>query len=146
MYAPLKATEELKVRKNALMVLTHLILNDMIKIKEALGDEGQWAVIMTEAEVAARAKTVARTAGTVLEKQGAEGAAELARPGPDGRLTYPLSCLVSSVAWPEGVDPTQRELWLWDEEFAQLFGMDKAAWLKTPVWKRAGARKKHDLF
>ena len=33
MYAPLKSNEHIKVRKNTLMVLTHLILNDMIKIK-----------------------------------------------------------------------------------------------------------------
>ena len=41
-------------------------------LRDALGDEGQWAVIMTEAEVASRAKTVSRTAGTVLEKQAAD--------------------------------------------------------------------------
>jgi len=116
-------------------------------LRAALADDRQWAVIQTDSVAEARAKGVAKTSGTVLEKEAPAGGYEaLARPGAAGELTYPLTCLVSTVAWPPDVDPAARELSLYDDEFLALFGCDKAAWAKLPAWKRAGTRKKHDLF
>jgi hypothetical protein len=55
LYAPLKDKAQPRVRKNALMVLTHLILNDMIKVK---GEICEMAVCTEDADprIAALAK------------------------------------------------------------------------------------------
>jgi len=116
-------------------------------LRAALGDERQWAVLQADAATEARARCVAKTAGTVLEKEAPCGGFDsLARAGADGGVTYPLGCLLSTAAWPPGVDPGARELSLHDEEFAALFGCDKPAFGKQPAWKKLAERKKHDLF
>lgn len=49
-------------------------------------------------------------------------------------------------ALPEGVDPAQKEEYLSDAEFAQVFGMDKAAFRAMPKWKRDQNKKNKGLF
>lgn len=46
----------------------------------------------------------------------------------------------------EGVDPSCRELYLSDAEFAEVFGMAKAEFSKQPKWKQVAAKKEKELF
>ena len=115
------------------------------RLKAALRDDRLWGIMLADDVAAERARERARVAGTILEKTVADVAA--ARVGSDGRKTYPLGCLVSSVAWPEDdVDPSRREQSLHEDEFLELFKMDKPAFNKLPGWKQTTLRKGADLF
>ena len=116
------------------------------RLQLAVDDSCFWEVLLADDVAAERARTVARLSGTVMEKQAAANADDVARVGADGRRTYPLALLVSTVAWPEDVDSSRREQSLHDDEFNQLFKVDKAAFAKLPAWKQTQLRKQHDLF
>eukprot|EP00746_Dinoflagellata_sp_MGD_P002675 gnl/MRDRNA2_/MRDRNA2_105239_c0_seq1.p1 gnl/MRDRNA2_/MRDRNA2_105239_c0~~gnl/MRDRNA2_/MRDRNA2_105239_c0_seq1.p1 ORF type:complete len:285 (+),score=92.82 gnl/MRDRNA2_/MRDRNA2_105239_c0_seq1:73-927(+) len=45
-----------------------------------------------------------------------------------------------------GLNMAERETYLPDSKFQELFGMDKAAFAKLAKWKKDAAKKKHDLF
>jgi advillin len=45
-----------------------------------------------------------------------------------------------------GVDASAREQRLSDEQFQQVFGMDKAAFAKLPKWKQVAAKRGAELF
>jgi len=47
---------------------------------------------------------------------------------------------------PSGVDTSQLENYLTDEDFQKLFGMDRASFAATPQWKRNSEKKKHNLY
>ena len=66
--------------------------------------------------------------------------------GKDADGLYPHAWLVSSVAWPEEVDPARREQHLCRADFQRLMAMDVDAFNKLPAWKQMALRKKHDLF
>jgi len=63
-----------------------------------------------------------------------------------GDGTFPLAALVAGVAWPEGVIPFQRELYLSDEEFAQVFNMSKVEWKEVDKVMKARLKKQHKLW
>ena len=48
--------------------------------------------------------------------------------------------------YPDQVNPAEREMYLGDEEFSKLIGMDKDKWASTPKWKKANVKKKLGLF
>ena len=58
---------------------------------------------------------------------------------------HPLEAL-QTKPFPDGVVAGERELYLADEVFEELFKMNQEAWLKMPKWKRNTAKKKHKLF
>ena len=45
-----------------------------------------------------------------------------------------------------GVNPTCKELYLHDDEFARLFGMGKAAFYAQRQWQQRDAKQKLQLF
>lgn len=47
---------------------------------------------------------------------------------------------------PAGVDYHTREQYLADDEFAKIFGMDKAAFAKLPNWRKKQKKQKAGLF
>jgi len=47
---------------------------------------------------------------------------------------------------PEGLDLQRKEAYLTDEDFEELFGMDKDAFTNIPKWRQDVLRKKHKLF
>lgn len=47
---------------------------------------------------------------------------------------------------PSGVDPLHRELSLSNDEFIQIFGMDKSTFHKLPKWKQTSQKKAKGLF
>ena len=51
-----------------------------------------------------------------------------------------------AAPFPAGVDANARETCLSDEEFAIVFGMDRATFAKLPKWKQTAAKKKVLLF
>lgn len=58
-----------------------------------------------------------------------------------------LADLQNSDIWQaRGIDAAAREQLLCDDEFAAVFGMDKAAFAKLPKWKRDQKKKEHCLF
>ena len=46
----------------------------------------------------------------------------------------------------DGIDPTVKEQYLSDEQFQEVFSMDKAAFKAMPLWKRQDKKKKVGLF
>lgn len=60
--------------------------------------------------------------------------------------TYPLEQLKSGVQWPRGVDATRREMWLNDEDFFAVFGMDRLAFMQLPAFKQMLLKTKARLF
>jgi hypothetical protein len=57
---------------------------------------------------------------------------------------FPYDALKGSL--PEGVDPAQKEQYLDDATFQNLFGTTRQAFAALPKWKRDEAKKKHGLF
>ncbi|CAI9540027.1 unnamed protein product, partial [Staurois parvus] len=47
---------------------------------------------------------------------------------------------------PDGVDPSKKELYLSDSDFANMFGMPKAQFYQLPKWKQQNIKKQHGLF
>jgi len=113
------------------------------RLRAALNDDKVWATLTVEADLHERLRTVAHTSGLVLEKS---QVITPPRQNADGPATYPLECLLSSVAWPSDVDPARRERSLHEDEFVALFQMGKPEFEKLPGWKQRELRKKHDLF
>jgi Villin headpiece domain len=116
------------------------------RLQKAVNEERIWQLLLADEVAAERARNISRVSGTILEKARPAATDDVARIGEDGKHTYPLSCLISSVAWPSDVDAGQRELSLHDDEFVGLFKVDKAAFGKLPAWKKTQLRKQHDLF
>ena len=53
---------------------------------------------------------------------------------------------LTAATLPEGVDPTQKEQYLGDDEFKKLFGITKAEYNSQPAWKRNNLKKKVGLY
>jgi len=47
---------------------------------------------------------------------------------------------------PEGIDATQKEQYLLEDEFTSRFGISRAQFNALPAWKKANARKKAGLY
>jgi hypothetical protein len=47
---------------------------------------------------------------------------------------------------PAGVEQHRRELYLSDEDFTRMFGIDKLGFRELPEWKRQAQKKKTGLF
>jgi len=61
--------------------------------------------------------------------------------------TYTLDQLTDKRTWEKlDVKSTEREMYLADSVFQELFGMPKADFAKLPKWKKDGVKKKHGLF
>ncbi|CAM9843127.1 unnamed protein product [Chrysoparadoxa australica] len=74
----------------------------------------------------------------------AEAAVAVPGQSADAMFSYDDIAGVGRVV--QGVDPSNREMYLRDDEFTKLFGMDKSAFSALPQWKRVAAKKKHKLF
>ncbi|CAK0819658.1 unnamed protein product [Prorocentrum cordatum] len=76
-----------------------------------------------------------------------EAAAAAAAPTPPAEGQYSLEQLTDKRQWEKlDVTPTERETFLPDAVFVELFGMGKAEFAKLPKWKKDNAKKKHGLF
>nr|XP_008110418.1 PREDICTED: villin-like protein [Anolis carolinensis] len=47
---------------------------------------------------------------------------------------------------PEGVDPTQKERYLSDEDFYDIFGKTRDEFYQMPKWKQQNEKKQHGIF
>jgi len=62
-------------------------------------------------------------------------------------LLYSLAALiVATDSLPAGVDSRNREEYLEDAVFEELFGTTKDAFKNMPAWKKSNLKKKHNLF
>ena len=62
-------------------------------------------------------------------------------------VTYEtLKDIVDPSNLPAGVDPSNREKALSDDEFVRVFGMDKQSFQSLPGWKRTSMKKDRGLF
>jgi len=59
---------------------------------------------------------------------------------------YDYETLKSGSPRPADVDPTCKELYLLEEEFRTLFGMDHKDFARMPKWKQQNLKKKKQLF
>jgi len=109
-------------------------------VKDVLGDESfaRASHLRTE-RLEAEKKLSAYRRGSALEPTKVEFEKRS-----DG--TFPLAALVAGVAWPEGVIPDKREMYLSDEEFASVFKMTKDAWKGVDKVMRARLKKEHKLW
>lgn len=86
--------------------------------------------------------------GTVPERTGASGSTSAS--GADTgapRETLSLEELQDPAKWRAmNVVASERELYLSDDVFASLFGMDKAKWAKLPNWQKERRKKEHKLY
>merc|ERR1712061_20139 len=58
-----------------------------------------------------------------------------------------LAQLTDAAVWRDlGIPATERETFLPESKFQELFGVSKADFAKLPKWKRDGQKKKHGLF
>ena len=60
-------------------------------------------------------------------------------------LILPLKALKTSP-FPEGVDPRNRELYLSESSFLQLFGVTKDEWKVLPTWRKVNMKLEQGLF
>jgi len=61
--------------------------------------------------------------------------------------TYPLEILrLRPPLIPKEIDFRQREQYLEDKEFKQVFGMDMVTFNALPLWKRLMLKKEQNLF
>jgi hypothetical protein len=60
--------------------------------------------------------------------------------------TYPYKSLKEIDELPSDVDPSCKESYLSDQEFATVFGMDREAYKELPGWKRHNMKKNLGLF
>ncbi len=70
-------------------------------------------------------------------------AADLAKFSVSAKFTF---AQLSAAVLPEGVDASQKEQYLADDEFKQVLGISRAEFNALPGWKKANARKKSGLF
>ena len=64
----------------------------------------------------------------------------------EGTLFSLAELQVPAAELPAGVDPHERQNFLQDVEFAEVFGMDKAAFGGLPKWQQKRLKKPHKLF
>jgi len=48
--------------------------------------------------------------------------------------------------FPPGIDTTKLETYLMDDEFEQVFGMDRTEFSKLPLWKQQKLKREKSLF
>lgn len=60
--------------------------------------------------------------------------------------SYSLEQLQSPAPYPAGINTSQRETYLDDTTFEQVFGMSKADFTALAKWKQSNLKKKHKLF
>jgi uncharacterized membrane protein YgcG len=104
------------------------------------------AVVQRDTSAAAEAAMDAgesKAEGTTKATKALEHAA--AGVGTDSRCIHLLEAL-QSKPFPDGVVASERELYLREDVFQELFKMDRETWLQLPTWKRSNAKKKLQLF
>ncbi|KAM3927979.1 villin-1-like [Leptodactylus fuscus] len=66
----------------------------------------------------------------------------------NGNKVFDKNLLLNKVAedLPDGVDPSKKEMYLSDGDFANIFGMSKAQFYQLPKWKQQNVKKQYGLF
>ncbi|OCT75442.1 hypothetical protein XELAEV_18030622mg [Xenopus laevis] len=88
----------------------------------------------------------ATTNGSQVPSQVKENSEPL--PESNGNQWYDRSFLINKTTedLPDGVDPTKKEMYLSDAEFAAILGMPKSQFSQLPKWKQQNLKKQHGLF
>jgi len=90
---------------------------------------------------------LAASASPVGSRQGDAATAAEVTPEEIPAGCYSLEQLTDKRTWEKlDVVSTERETYLPEGVFQQLFGMSKADFAKLPKWKKENAKKKHGLF
>ncbi|KAM4612488.1 advillin [Polymixia lowei] len=65
-----------------------------------------------------------------------------------GSQSHPPDALLNKLSneLPEGVEPTQKERYLSDSDFSDIFGMTKDEFASLPPWKQLSMKKEKGLF
>ncbi|XP_069067156.1 villin-like protein [Pleurodeles waltl] len=69
-------------------------------------------------------------------------------PETNGNECFPKDLLINKTTedLPDGVDPTRKEKYLSEVDFASIMGMSKAEFYTLPKWKQQTLKKQHGLF
>ncbi|KAM4706373.1 villin-like protein [Rhinophrynus dorsalis] len=69
-------------------------------------------------------------------------------PESNGNEWFDRSLLLNKTTdeLPEGVDPSKKEMYLSDADFADIMGMPKDQFYQLPKWKQQNLKKQHGLF
>lgn len=59
---------------------------------------------------------------------------------------YPLAALVKGVVWPGNVDPANREQFLCDDDFFNVFDINKRDFERLPAFKKRLLKEQNGLF
>ncbi|KAM5157459.1 villin-1-like [Mantella aurantiaca] len=72
----------------------------------------------------------------------------VAFPQSNGTNVFTKDLLINKNAedLPDGVDPSRKEMYLSDSDFANIFGMPKAQFSQLPKWKQQNIKKQQGLF
>ncbi|XP_063777858.1 villin-like protein [Pseudophryne corroboree] len=88
--------------------------------------------------------------GTTNGSQPQSQSKPIVEPLPQGneKLIFDKSLLLNKNAedLPDGVDPSRKEMYLSDEDFAKILGMPKAQFYQLPKWKQQNMKKQYYLF
>ncbi len=63
-----------------------------------------------------------------------------------GKKCYPPRALYSGVAWPDEVDPKNREDYLSDTDFVSVFGISREVYQELPKFKKINLKKDKRMF
>ncbi|KAM4687933.1 villin-1-like [Discoglossus pictus] len=66
----------------------------------------------------------------------------------NGNNVFEKSLLLNKTAedLPDGVDPSRKEMYLSDQDFANIMGMSKDQFIQLPKWKQQNMKKQYGLF
>ncbi|CAD7697761.1 unnamed protein product [Ostreobium quekettii] len=67
-------------------------------------------------------------------------------PSVAGEVAHSYKVLRAGVRWPRNVDPTRREEYLTDEEFAKIFRCSFSEYKEYPQWRQLWLKKERNLF
>ncbi|MEE6467429.1 hypothetical protein FKM82_007235 [Ascaphus truei] len=88
----------------------------------------------------------ANSNGSQIQSQGKHHAAPL--PESKGDKSFDIALLMNKTTedLPDGVDPSQKEMFLSDADFVNLMGMPKNQFRQLPKWKQQTLKKQYGLF
>lgn len=135
---PAKAQEPPQTKSEPAKTQTELPKSEHAKT-EAPGDNAPQSTAETSATQPPEAGYAATEA-----PMAAEPAAAVAEDAPGG---YTLEQMTDKRVWEKlDIVSTERETYLPQSVFQELFGTSKEAFAKLPKWKRDNVKKKHGLF
>jgi len=149
--AELSAAEAVKEKHLRFIVHSFPFLLEMAgedNLRHVLGDELFLKIKTSEIQAEVQCKQLQKIKGRVLEPEAPlePDATVMVARAADGSGVYPYARLKAGVLWPDDVNPKAREAHLSDQEFEEVFGLDRVGYSNLPEWKRHHMKREALLF